>query len=168
LLADLALHTLDIVISDAPVPSGSSIRAFNHLLGETKVSFFGDKRLVSAYKRGFPKSLNGAPMLLPIEGLTLRRSLNQWLDRNDIKPRVVGEFEDSALMNVFGGDGVGIFPAPSAVESEVKQQYRVQLLGRAHDVSERFYAISVERRLKNPAVVAICEAARHRLFAHAR
>lgn len=168
LLADLALHTLDVVISDAPVPPGSSIRGFNHLLGETKVSFFGSKALVQSYKRGFPKSLNGAPMLLPLEGLTLRRSLNQWLERNDIKPHVVAEFEDSALMKVFGGDGLGIFAAPSAVEAEVIDQYRVQLLGRAHDVSERFYAISVERRLKNPAVVAICESARHELFAKSR
>jgi LysR family transcriptional activator of nhaA len=165
LLADLALHTLDIVISDEPVPTGSSIRAFNHLLGETGVSLFGTKSLVDAYKRGFPKSLNGAPMLLPLEGLTLRRSLNQWLDRNDIKPHVVAEFEDSALMKVFGGDGLGIFAAPSAVESEVIAQFRVKLLGRAHDVIERFYAISVERRLKHPAVVAISNAARHELFA---
>jgi LysR family transcriptional activator of nhaA len=165
LLADLALHSLDIVISDAPVPSGSSVKAFNHLLGETGVSFFGTKALVSKYKRGFPGSLNDAPMLLPLENLILRRSLNQWFDRNGIKPRVMAEFEDSALLKVFGADGIGLFSAPTVVENEVMTQYGVQLLGRTAEVRERFYAISVERRLKNPAVVAISDAARHELFA---
>jgi LysR family transcriptional activator of nhaA len=165
LLADLALHAIDIVIADAPVPTGSSIRAFNHLLGETGVSFFGTKKLAQAYKRGFPRSLDGAPMLLPLENLTLRRSLNQWFDRNDIKPRVVAEFEDSALLKVFGADGIGLFAAPAVVEEEVIAQYNVELLGRADAVKERFYAISVERRLKNPAVVAILEAAREEIFA---
>jgi len=164
LLGDLAMHTLDIVISDAPVPAGSTIRAFNHLLGETGISFFGTKSLVDSYKRGFPKSLDQAPMLLPVEGLIVRRSLNQWLDRNDIKPRIVAEFEDSALMKVFGSDGLGIFAAPTAVEAEVIAQYGVHLLGRSDEVRERFYAISVERRLKNPAVVAISDAARLELF----
>jgi LysR family transcriptional activator of nhaA len=168
LLAELALHALDIVISDGPVPSGSSIRAFNHLLGETPISFFGTKRLVKAYKPGFPRSLNGAPMLLPFESLTLRRSLNQWFDRHKVEPRIVAEFEDSALLEVFGGDGVGLFAAPSIVENEVTAQYGVELLGRADDVRERFYAISVERRLKQPAVVAITDAAREALLAAVR
>ena len=165
LLADLALHSLDIVISDAPVPTGSSIRAYNHVLGETGVSFFGTSELVKTYKKGFPGSLNGAPVLLPLENLTLRRSLNQWFEKNAIKPKVVAEFEDSALLKVFGGDGLGLFPAPTVVESEVISQFGVQLLGRAKEVRERFYAISVERRIKHPAVVAISEAARHELFA---
>lgn len=168
LLADLALHTLDIVISDAPVPSGSSVRAFNHLLGETGVTFFGTRSLVSAHEREFPGSLRDAPMLLPLENTTLRRSLNQWFHRNDIKPRVVAEFEDSALLKVFGADGLGLFAAPTVVEDEVIAQYGVQMLGRTNEVRERFYAISVERRLKNPAVVAISEAARHELFAGER
>ena len=168
LLADLALHALDIVISDAPVPTGSSVRAFNHLLGETGISFFGVPRLVQEYKRGFPRSLDGAPMLLPLENLTLRRSLNQWFDRNDINPKVVAEFEDSALLEAFGESGLGIFAAPSAVEGEVMAQHGVQLLGRAAEVRERFYALSVERRLKHPAVLAISEGARHELFASRR
>ena len=165
LLADLALHSLDIVISDTPVPSGSSVRAFNHLLGESPVSFFGTKQLAKKYKSGFPASLDGAPMLLPFESLMLRRSLNQWFDRLKIKPRIVAEFEDSALLKVFGGDGLGLFAASSVVEEEVVSQYGVQLLGRADEVRERFYAISVERRLKHPAVVAISDAARRALFA---
>jgi LysR family transcriptional activator of nhaA len=167
LLADLALHALDIVISDAPVPSGSSVRAFNHLLGETGVSFFGTKALADTYRRGFPRSLDGAPLLLPLENSTLRRSLNQWFDRNDIKPQVVAEFEDSALLKVFGADGVGLFPAPTAVLGEVVAQYGVEVLGRVDEVRERFYAISVERRLKNRAAVAISDAARQELFAAA-
>jgi LysR family transcriptional activator of nhaA len=165
LLANLALHSLDIVISDSPAPAGSSVRAFNHLLGETGVSFFGAKALVQTFRRHFPKSLNGAPMLLPLGNSALRRALNQWFDNNGVKPRVVAEFEDSALLKVFGADGVGIFTAPTAVAKEVCRQYGVGVIGHAPDVRERFYAVSVERRLKNPAVVAISEAARHELFA---
>jgi LysR family transcriptional activator of nhaA len=165
LLADLSLHTLDIVIADAPVPTGSSIRAFTHLLGECGVTFFGTPSLVATHRRGFPKSLDGAPMLLPLENLTLRRSLNQWFDRHDVRPRVVAEFQDRALLKVFGADGIGIFPVPSVVEKEVMAQYDVRRLGRTDEVRERFYAISVARRLKNPAVVAISDAARHHLFA---
>jgi LysR family transcriptional regulator, transcriptional activator of nhaA len=167
LLADLALHSLDIVIADAPVPSGSSVRAFNHLLGETGVSFFGERSLASAFKRGFPNSLDGAPMVLPLENSTLRRALNQWFDRNDVKPRVVAEFEDNALLNVFGADGVGIFAAPTVVEKEVCRQHGVSIIGRAPEVKERFYAVSVERRLKHAAVVAISDGARQELFASA-
>lgn len=164
LLADLALHTLDIVISDAPVPSGSAVKAFNHLLGETSISLFGTKALASQYRRGFPDSLSGAPFLLPLESLTLRRSLNQWFERKRILPRVVMEFEDSALLEAFGADGAGIFPAPTAVEMEVMRQHGVQLIGRVSEVRERFYAISVARRLSHAAVVAISEAARLELF----
>ena len=164
LLADLALHALDLVVADAPVPPGSNIRAFNHLLGETQISFFARKDLARRYRRGFPRSLDGAPMLLPLEQLTLRRSLNQWFERHDIVPRVTAELEDSALLAVFGAEGIGVFPAPSAVEKEVIAQHRVALVGRADSVRERYYAISVERKLRNPAVLAICDAARHDLF----
>jgi len=165
LLAELAVHSLDVVISDAPVPSGSSVRAFSHLLGETGVSFFATKRLADAHRRGFPGSLHGAPMLLPLEDVALRRTLNPWFERNGIRPRVVGEFEDSALLQEFGADGAGIFAAPTVVEAEVVGQLGVRLLGRVEEVRERFYAISVERRLKHPAVVAISDAARQALFA---
>ena len=165
LLLDLAQHTLDIVIADSPVPPGSSVRAFNHLLGETGISFFGVQPLAGKIKRRFPKSLDGAPMLLPLENSSLRRMLNQWFDRHDIKPRVVAEFEDSALLKVFGSDGLGIFVAPTAVEKEVSRQYGVSIVGRAPEVKERFYAVSVGRRLKNLAVVAISNAAKHELFA---
>jgi LysR family transcriptional regulator, transcriptional activator of nhaA len=164
LLADLALHSLDIVIADSPVPTGSSVRAFNHLLGETSVSFFGSKSLVKSLRRGFPRSLDGAPVLLPLEHSTLRRALNQWFQRNGVAPRVVAEFADSALLKVFGADGIGVFAAPTVVEKEVCRQYDVSVLGRAPEVKERFYAVSVERRLKHPAVMAISDIARQELF----
>lgn len=164
LLVSLSLHALDLVISDAPVPAGSNIRAFHHLLGESGVTLFGTKALATRYRRGFPKSLAGAPMLLPLENLTLRRSLEQWFARHALRPQVIAEFEDSALLNVFGGDGLGLFPGPTAVEAEIIQQHQVQVVGRMQDVKESFYAISVERRLENPAVAAICETARNALF----
>lgn len=163
LLTDLAAHTLDIVISDAPVPPGSSVRAYHHLLGETGMSFFGSKALAQTHRRGFPGSLNGAPVLLPLENSTIRRALNQWFLRNELRPRVVAEFEDSALLEVFGADGLGIFAAPTLVEQEVIEQHRVQLIGRAEQVRERYYAISVERRLKHPAVLAVTARAREEL-----
>lgn len=165
LLADLALHALDIVIADAPVPPGSNIRAYNHLLGETGISFFAVRTLATSLRRKFPASLDGAPMLLPLEQLPLRRALDQWFERNGVKPKVVAEFEDSALLKAFGADGVGVFSAPTVVEAEIMAQYGVESIGRSEEVKERFYAISAERRLKHPAVVAISDAARHDLFA---
>ena len=164
LLANLALHALDLVIADSPVPSGSNIRAFNHLLGECGVSVFGSKALAQQHRKGFPRSLDGAPFLLPLPNLTLRRALDQWFGAQGVHPRVIAEFEDSALLKVFGGDGLGLFPGPTAVEAEICKQHEVQVVGRIEDVKERFYAISIERRLKNPAVVAICDAARQSLF----
>ena len=164
LLADLALHALDLVLSDAPVPPGSPVRAFNHLLGECGVTFFAAPALAPAYRRGFPRSLDGAPMLLPLESLPLRRSLDQWFGSLGVRPRVVAEFADNALLKVFGGDGLGVFPAPTAVAAEVAAQYGVRPVGKTDAVKERFYAISIERRLKNPAVVAVCETARLELF----
>lgn len=168
LLGDLAAHTLDVVLSDAPVPPGSNVRAFDHLLGETGVSFFATKALARAHRRGFPRSLDGAPMLMPLESLTLRRSLSEWLARHRITPRVVAEFEDSALLKVFGGDGLGIFAAPTVVEKEVSADYRVEVVGRASEIRERYYAISVERRLEHPAVIAITGAARELLVSSKR
>lgn len=165
LLADLALHALDVVIADAPVPSGSSVRAFNHVLGETSVSFFGARPLANQLKKGFPQSLNGAPMLLPLESSTLRRALNQFFDRRGIRPHVVAEFEDSALLKVFGADGAGIFAGPRAVEADIRRQYGVQVIGRTEEIREQFYVVSVERRVKHPAVVHLVEHARD-LFAN--
>lgn len=164
LLADLAQYALDLVVADAPLPPGSAVRAFNHLLGETGVSFFASRALARTYRRGFPASLDGAPVLLPLSTSALRRGLDQWFEQQGVRPRVVAEFADSALLKVFGADGVGVFPAPTAVQDEVCRQYGVSVVGHAPTVRERFYAVSVERRIKNPAVVAICGAARRELF----
>jgi LysR family transcriptional activator of nhaA len=164
LIAELAVHALDVVLSDAPIGADVKVRAYSHLLGETSVSFFGKSSLPAAARR-FPASLDGAPMLLPTRNTSLRRALDQWFEDRQIRPDVVGEFEDSALLNVFGQAGRGLFPAPTAIEAEVRRQHGVRRLGEAPELKERFYAISVERRLKHPAVVAISEAARHELFA---
>ena len=160
LLADLTLHRLDIVLSDAPVGSTVNVRAFSHLLGECGVSLFGVASLASKYRRRFPRSLDGAPFLLPTETTAVRRALDQWFSEMDIQPTIIGEFEDTAILKVFGQDGVGLFPAPAVIEREVCRQYKVRLVGRIETVREQYYAISVERRLKHPAVLAIREAAR--------
>ena len=164
LLAELAVHRLDIVLSDSPVSPTVNVRAFNHLLGESGLSFFGKADLAIKYRRKFPASLDGAPMLLPTEKTAVRRDLDQWFHAEDIRPTIIAEFEDTALMKVFGQDGVGLFPAPTVIEKEVCRQYGVRVAGRTDAVRERYYAISVERRLKHPAVVAICETARKELF----
>lgn len=164
LLAELAIHKLDLVLADAPVGASTSVRVFHHLLGECGVTFLATKALASRHRRKFPASLDGAPLLLPAEGSVVRRSLLQWFDAQGIHPNVVGEFEDSALLKAFGAAGAGIFPASTVIEDEVRRQYAVQVVGRTTAVRERFYAVSAERRLKHPAVVAVCEAARETLF----
>ncbi len=164
LLARLAVHELDVVLSDAPVPPNLSVRAFNHLLGECGVTFMAAPPLVTAFRKGFPHSLDGAPFLLPAEGTTLRHSLEYWFDSVGIRPVVVGEFEDSALLKVFGQAGAGVFAVPSIVAEDARQQYKVRKLGEPAEIVERWYAISVERKVQHPAVVAICHAARAHLF----
>jgi LysR family transcriptional activator of nhaA len=164
LLGELAEHRLDLVLSDSPLPSTSATRAYNHLLGECSVCIFGSNRLARKFRRGFPQSLDGAPFLLPTRKSMLRQSLDQWFDAQNVRPELLGEFEDSALLKVFGQAGVGLFPGPSAVERETCQQYHVQSVGRLDAVRQRFYAISVERKLKHPAVKAITHAAQSTLF----
>ncbi len=164
LFADLTTHSLDLVLSDAPLTADTRVRAFNHPLGETGVSVFGVAPLADRYRRGFPRSLDGAPFLLPTEGTSLRRSLEEWFDRERVHPVVAAEFSDSALLKVFGMGGVGLFAAPTAIAADVRRQYEVKALGTLEGVRETFYAITIERRLRQPAVVAIMEAARNRLF----
>ena len=165
LLAELAEHRLDVVLSDAPITSMARVKAFNHLLGSCPVTLFGAHTLASRFRKNFPTGLDGAPFLLPMEGASLRRALEQWFESVGIRPNVVGEFKDGALMKTFGREGVGLFFAPDAIEKEVRDHYKVVVVGRIDSVVERFYAISVERKLKHPAVVAISEAARGKLFA---
>lgn len=165
LLAELAIHQLDVVLSDAPIPQNIKIRAFNHKLGECGVTFMVEEKSADKYCREFPRSLSMAPFLLPTEDTALRRSLDQWFDEHAIRPRIVGEFQDSALMKAFGQAGAGIFVTPRIIEKEVCRQYRTEIIGRTDDIVERFYAITVERRIHHPAVAAICESAREDLFA---
>ena len=160
LLAELALHRIDIVLADSPLTPQTHIRAFNHLLGECGVTIFGTSELANKHRRPFPASLHEAPMLLPTQNTSLRRALEQWFDQQNIRPNTAHEFEDSAVLKVFGQAGHGLFPAPTTVENEVCKQYSVKVVGRIPAVVERFYAISVERRLKHPAVVAISNVAR--------
>ncbi|MGD9763185.1 MAG: transcriptional activator NhaR [Candidatus Binatia bacterium] len=164
LLTELAVHELDVVLTDAPVPASVKVKAFSHLLGECGVSIFGAQALAAAHRRNFPRSLDGAPCLLPTENTSLRRALDQWFHAQGIRPDVISEFEDSALLAAFGERGVGLFPAPTAIEQEIKDQYGLTLIGRIDQVRERFYAISAERRLTHPAVLAISHAARAKLF----
>ena len=141
-------------------PPAVKVRAYSHLLGECGVSVFGTERLAAAHRRRFPRSLDGAPFLLPSGDSGLRLSLEEWFRKQGIRPRVVGTFEDSALIDAFGQAGAGLFAMPSAIEAEVRRQYRVRLVGRLETVRQRFYAITVERKLRNPAVIAISERAR--------
>ena len=160
LLAELAIYSLDLVLADAPAPPAVKVRAYSHLLGECGVSVFGAERLAAAHRRGFPRSLDGAPFLLPSGDSALRLSLEEWFQKHGIRPSAVGTFEDSALLEAFGQAGAGLFAMPSAIEAEVRRQYRVRVVGRLDSVRQRFYAITVERKLRNPAVVAISERAR--------
>jgi len=164
LLTELARHRLDLVLSDSPMGPEVNVRAYNHLLGECGVSILGSSSLARKYRRGFPQSLNNAPFLLPTQKSMLRRSLDQWFDAQSIRPELRGEFDDSALLKVFGQAGMGLFPVPSAVAKETCRQYHAQLVGRLDAVRERYYAISVERRLRHPAIKAITEAAHGTLF----
>jgi len=160
LLAELALHRVDMVIADGPIPPGINVRGFNHVLGECGISFLAVPNLAKPLRKDFPRSLNGAPLLIPSETNLVQAKLLEWLDSRRIYPRIVGEFDDSALMKAFGQAGVGIFVIPTPIATEVAKQYGVRIIGSTEEVREQFYAISVERRISHPAVSAVTETAR--------
>ncbi|MBI3285377.1 MAG: transcriptional activator NhaR [Burkholderiales bacterium] len=164
LLADLATHKLDVVMSDSAMPTTVKVRGYSHLLGECGISFFATAALRSRHTAAFPACLDGAPLLLPGEDAALRSRLLHWLDQHAIHPRIAGEFDDSALMSAFGQAGAGFFAAPSAIADMVMRQYDVQPVGHTEEIREQFYAISVQRKLTHPAVLAISRAARQDLF----
>ena len=164
LLGDLAVNELDVVIADSPMGPGLKVRAYNHLLGECSVAFFCVRKLAGKYKRGFPKSLTGAPLLIPAYNSAVRRSLDEWFESKDLRPVVVGEFDDHALLGAFGEAGLGVFPAPSVMTKLLRARYGLERIGSANLVRARFYAISVERKLKHPGVIAICDTGRQKLF----
>lgn len=164
LLTDLGSHRLDILISDEPAPPNARVKTFNHHLGRSAITFFAAPKLAEKLKRGFPKSLNGAPALLPADTTALRRSLERWFDALRIRPHIVAEFEDSALLKAFAQDGDGFFAVPDVVKSEIAARYGAKPIGKTDKCREDFYAVSAERKLKHPAVVAITEAAREELL----
>ena len=164
LLAELAIHRLDLVLSDQAMPRGLNLKAYNHRLGDSGMSFFAPKGDVVRLKRNFPDSLHNARMLLPSQHSALRRQIDDWCTKEEISPTVVGEFNDSALMKAFGQAGVGVFTAPTVIEAEVCRMYRAGVIGRTDEISEQFYAISPERRLKHSAVIMIADTARSDIF----
>ena len=164
LLADLAIQRLDLVISDSPMPSHLDIKGYSQKLGECGISFFATAALAAGHADDFPRCLHGAPLLIPGQESMVRSRLLRWFAEQHLHPRIVGEFDDSALMQAFGQSGSGIFIAPSVIAEEVCRQYGVELIGQTDAVSESFYAISVERKVKHPGIVAITEGARRELF----
>ena len=164
LLAQLAAYRLDLVLADEPAPSSLPIKVFNHLLGECGVTFCAEPKLAATLKRNFPKSLNDAPVLLPASNAALRQSLEKWFQAEGLRPRLVAEFDDAALMKVAAVDGLGFFAVPTLVAKEAITRYGFQPIGRTEDCRQQFYAISAERKLTHPAVVAITSQAKARLL----
>jgi LysR family transcriptional activator of nhaA len=163
LLAEIALHSIDLVLSDVPATPAAGARIFNHLLGECGVGVFGIPRLADQYSRDFPRSLSAAPLLLPTPATALRRSLNQWFDSHALSPKIQAEIEDSALLKTFGAAGAGLFFAPTVLETQVREQYGVRLIGRIDEIRERFYAISSRRKQMHPGITAILDNASNAL-----
>ena len=164
LLAELAAHRLDVVLAGAPIPPSVSVRAYNHRLGESGVSFFASPALASKIKGKFPTCLTGVPMLVPGADAAVRTRVDEWLRGKGLRPRIIGEFDDSALMKTFGQRDAGVFIAPTVLEAEIEKQYQVKVIGRTTDIIEEFFAISVERRVVHACVSAMTGAARGHLF----
>ncbi|MBK7586238.1 MAG: transcriptional activator NhaR [Myxococcales bacterium] len=163
LVAALGNHEVDLVLSDSALSPSRGTRAFNHLLGESGTSFFAAPKLASKLRRGFPRSLDGAPFIMPGEQSAMRRELDGWFDSREVRPQVVAEVDDSALAKVFGQAGAGAFLGSTAIEAEIVEQYAVGVVGRAPELKERYFAISLERRIRHPGVLAISSAARELL-----
>ena len=164
LLAQLAVHRLDLVLADEPLPRQGGVKAFNHALGSTTMSFLGTPGLKATLQGRFPQCLNGAPLLVQGAASAIRRRLDAWLVKHQLQPRIVGEFDDPALMKAFGREGRGVFLSPTVLEAETIAQYGVRMVGRTDELVEEFYAISPERRISHPCVAAIATAARDQLF----
>jgi len=165
LLVELAIHRLDLILADRPMPPETNVKGYSHKLGDCGVTFFAEPQLASQLKGKWPRSLNAAPLLIPGEDAATRVPLMRWFDAHQIRPRIVGEFDDSALMHAFGQAGIGIFIAPSVIADEVQREHGVTAIGQTNEITEQFYAISMERRLTHPAVVAVNDTAHRKLFA---
>jgi LysR family transcriptional activator of nhaA len=156
LLADLAARRVDVVIGDAPIGTNIHARGHNRLLVECGVAFLATRELAATYRRGIPKSLGGAPVLLPSDHTAVRQTLNEWFDARRVHPVVVGEFDDAALMLSMGQDGLGILPFPAVVARQAQEESGLRLVGQTDAARERFYAVTLEEKLKHPGVAAIC------------
>ncbi|MEM8844022.1 MAG: transcriptional activator NhaR [Pseudomonadota bacterium] len=164
LLADLALHKLDLVLSDRPHTPGINITAYNHLLGTSHIAFYSKKTIAKKYIKNFPESLNDAPMILPSQAIPLRRDLDDWFENKQISPSIIAEIDDSALLKAFGESGLGIFPATAAMSDSIQKMYGAVVIGTADEIKENYYAISPERKLKHPGIVQITKFARDIIF----
>lgn len=160
LLAQLSVHRLDLVVADEPMSKQTGVKAFNHTLGTTAMTFFAAPALKGAFKRPFPACLDGAPMLVQGSSSAMRQRLDLWLAEHHLRPRLIGEFDDAALLKAFGGEGRGVFMSPSVLEEETCAQYGVRVVGRAPELVEEFFGVSLERRITHPCVAAITHAAR--------
>jgi LysR family transcriptional regulator, transcriptional activator of nhaA len=165
LLVELAAHTVDVILSDTPAGPSTSVRTFSHPLGECASSFYAEPKLARSCRRGFPRSLERVPLLVPSGDSTFRRALNEWFNSHAIEPNIVAELDDLALASVLGEAGLGVFAAPDVITKELARRYNVELVGRATKLQHRFYAISIERKIKHPGVAAICQVARKHIFA---
>ena len=164
LLADLALHKLDLVLSDQPHTPSINVKAYNHLLGTSSIAFYAKKALANKYSKNFPASIHNAPILLPPHTIPLRRDLDDWFEKNKIIPNIIAEIDDSALLKVFGESGLGIFPAPLTMAESIFKMYGAKIIGTVKEISESYYAISSERKLKHPSVTQITKYARNTIF----
>jgi LysR family transcriptional activator of nhaA len=164
LLGKLSVHKLDVMLTDRPVPPGSSLRVFSHLLVETQTSLFGLPALAEKYAPGFPGSLNGAPLLLPTRNNAIRSRIDFWLEDHDLHPDLIGEFDDNALLHTFGRAGRGLFPAPSVLADDVFEQFGAVSVGPMTEVTEQIYAISNDRKMKHPGIEAILTAMHRDVF----
>ncbi len=160
LLGDLALHRLDVVLADRPAPPNPNLKLYSHPLGSSSLAWYAAPRLLAAARRGFPQSLTRVPVLLPTHHAAVRMALDQWFERNALRPRIVGECEDSALLKTFGASGMGVFPAPEMVEDELVRRYTVQRVAHCDGVEERFFAIGTERKVSHPLVQRLLAAVR--------
>lgn len=168
LISEIGSDTLDLIIADQPMPPGSRVRAYNHLLGESGISVFATSRQAAALSRGFPQTLNGAPLLLPSDGSPLRRTIEQWLLERELTPDAVADVDDLAILQHLGHDGLGAFCAPSVVADDIERTFDVRVVGQLRGARERFWAVTAERQLRHPGVLAIADAARARLAATKR
>ena len=166
LLVELAIQRIDLVLADRPMPAGTNIKGYSHKLGDCGITFFAEPRLAAQFTEKWPHILDVAPLLIPGKEAAVRAPLMRWFDVHQIRPHIVGEFDDSALMQAFGQAGTGIFIAPSVIADEVQREHGVTVLGQTNEVTEQFYAISMERRLTHPAVIAINDTAQRELFAN--